>query len=90
MELSNLDRIEQQIIEFELYKRAGGAAEQLVQIVLNTPYEDLDTEISKLLHRTVPEAKVVRHLSLDRLSPYKIAKISAELEALRQLYREQE
>lgn len=89
MEQSDLARIEQQINDFELYKRAGEAAEQLIHIVLNASYEELDSEIAKLLNCTLPEAKTVRHLSLDRLSPYKIAKISAELEALRQHYADQ-
>lgn len=90
MESSDLARIEQQINEFALQQRAGEAAEQLVRIVQSTPYEDLDSEIAKLLDCTFLEARNVRHLSLDRLSPYKIAKISAELESLRRRYAGEE
>lgn len=89
MEQTDLARIEQQINEFEIYKRAGEAAEQLIRVVLSSPYEDLDSQIATSLNCTLTEAKTVRHLTLDRLSPQKIGRISEELEALRQQYARQ-
>ncbi len=90
MESSDLACIEEQIKEFALQQRAGEAAAQLIYIVQSTPYEELDSEIAKLLDCSLLEATSVRHLSLDRLSPYKMARISAELETLRRRYAGEE
>lgn len=79
-------RVEQQIREFELIQRAGEAAEELVSIIQETPYEDLNPEICKLIGCSPDEATLISHLSLDRLSPSRISLIGEELENLRHRY----
>lgn len=90
MEQTDLDRIEQQMSELELVRRAAAAAKELIRIVHSTPYEHLDREMADLLKCSLSEATMIRHLPLDRLSPFKIARISAELDELRQHYADQE
>lgn len=83
------ERAKQQIRQFEIIKRAGEAAEDLVSLIHDTPYENLDAKIGKLLGCTLEEATMVRQLSLDRLSPFKVGLISAELEDLVRYYSDQ-
>lgn len=86
MEQSDLERVEQQIAELDLIRRAGALLKELLRIVRSAAYEDVDRQMAEMLDCTLPEARMIRHLPLDRLSPSKIEKISAELEGLRQGY----
>lgn len=86
MEQTDLERIEQQVSELDLIARAGASTRDLLHIIRNTAAEDVDRQIAAALNCTPPEARMIRHLPLDRFSPGKIARMRAELEELRQRY----
>ncbi|XAZ30964.1 hypothetical protein AAHB34_18125 [Paenarthrobacter ureafaciens] len=84
------ERVEQKIRQFELIQRAGRVAEELIALIQESPYEDLNSEISKLIDCSLDDAMAIRHLSLDRITPFRIALISAELADLHLRYSNRE